>query len=122
MAKWRWVAAGASLMMASSVQAMPAETFLAKVDALMAKGPLALFSSDVGLLKREGQRAGTELRAERLALLAQHQSPAYCPPAKAGMSSDELIARLRRIPKRDLARMDFKAAMKQVLIDKYPCR
>ena len=115
------VAAVAGGMMAASAQAMPATTFLAKADALMAKGPLALFSSDVGLLKKEATQAGGELKAERMALLAQHRPTAYCPPAKSGIQSDELIASLRRIPAPELARMQFKDAFRHILAQKYPC-
>ena len=84
-------------------------------------GPLALFSSDVGLLKQEATQAGTQLKAERLALLAQHRPTAYCPPAKSGIGSDELLASLRRIPAAELARMQFKDAFRHILAQKYPC-
>ena len=121
--KLTWIAAAAvSVLITGSAQAMPAVTFLAKADALVAKGPLALFSSDVGLLKAEAGRAGAELKTERLALLAQHRPAAYCPPAKSAMSSDDLLAGLRRIPRPELARMEFKDAFKRILVQKYPCR
>ena len=113
---------GAALLLASSTAfAIPATTFLARADVLMAKGPLALFSSDVGLLKTEAAHAGAELRAERLALLAQHKPTAYCPPAKSGISSDELIKGLHRIPAPELARLQFKDAFRLILAQKYPC-
>ena len=112
---------GLVALAASPAMAMPAATFLAKADALMAKGPLALFSSDVGLLKTEAAHAGAELKAERLALLAQHKPTAYCPPAKSSISSDELIKSMHRIPAPELAKMQFKDAMRRVLEQKYPC-
>lgn len=123
MTKWRLLAAVAvCVLSAGEASAMPAATFLAKADALMAKGPLALLSSDLDLLKQEAVRAGAELKAERLASVAQHRTTAYCPPVKSGMTSDELLAGLHRIPKPELARLDFKAAMRKVLVQKYPCR
>ena len=106
---------------ASPAIGMPAATFLAKADALMAKGPLALFSSDVGLLKTEASHAGAELKAERLALLAQHRPTAYCPPPKSSINSDELIKSMHRISAPELAKMQFKDAMRRVLEQKYPC-
>ena len=113
---------GAAILCASSAAlAMPATTFLAKAEALMAKGPLALFSSDVVLLKQEATQSATQLKAERLALLAQHRPTAYCPPAKSGIGSDELLASLRRIPAPELARMQFKDAFRHILAQKYPC-
>ncbi len=115
-------AVAAAGLMAGSAEAMPAATFLTKADALMAKGPLAMFSSDVGLLKNETMRAGAELKAERMALLAQHRPAAYCPPAKSAINSDDLLNGLHRIPKPELARMEFKDAFKRILVQKYPCR
>ena len=109
------------LVIAAPAMAMPATTFLAKADALMAKGPMALFSKDVGLLKAEVERAGKELKAERLALVAQRKPTAYCPPAKSSINSDELIKGLHRIPAADLARMQYKDAMRRILEQKYPC-
>lgn len=117
--KFILVAVGA--MIASPALAMPATTFLAKADALMAKGPMALFSKDIGLLKAEGARVGNELKAERLALVAQRKSASYCPPPKSSLSSDELIKGMRRIPKTELAKMQFKDAMRRVLEQKFPC-
>ena len=114
-------AAATAALATATAQAMPAATFLAKADGLMAKGPLALFSSDVGLLKTEGAHAAAELKAERLALVAQHKPTAYCPPVKSAISSDELIKSLRRFPPADLAKMQFKDAFRQVLAQKYPC-
>ena len=108
-------------LIASPALAMPAVTFLAKADALMAKGPMALFSKDVGLLKAEVNRAAAELRAERLAAVAQHQPPNACPPPKSSLSSDELIKAMHRIPAAELTKMQFKDAMKRVLAQKFPC-
>ena len=117
----RTVVGAAFLMASGTALAIPAATFLAKADALLARGPMALFSSDVGLLKTETAHAGAELKAERLALVAQHKPTAYCPPAKSAISSDELIKALHRIPPADLAKMQFKDAFRQVLAQKYPC-
>ena len=117
----RTVVGAAFLMASGTALAIPAATFLAKADALLARGPMALFSSDVGLLKTETAHAGAELKAERLALVAHHKPTAYCPPAKSAISSDELIKALHRIPPADLAKMQFKDAFRQVLAQKYPC-
>lgn len=97
-------------------------TFLAKVAALKAKGPLALMSSDVGLLKREGQAAGEALRTEGRQRAANGQPPLYCPPqGKASIGSNELIAGLQRIPPAQRG-MSLKDGMRRVLIAQYPCR
>jgi len=54
----------------TAADAMNVAVFLDKAGALEKRGPLALFSSDYKLLKREVQTASEQLRAERLA--AQH--------------------------------------------------
>ena len=106
---------------ASPALAMPATTFLTKADALKAKGPMALFSSDLGVLKGEFNHALAELKSERLAREAQHLPRRTCPPAKSSMNSDELMASMHRIPAAELASMQVKDAILQVLAQKYPC-
>ena len=54
----------------ASAQNMPVSTFLAKADALKAKGPLALFSSDIGVLKKEVEAAAVSYRGDRKAAIA----------------------------------------------------
>lgn len=106
----------------ANAQSMPVSTFLAKADSLKSKGPLALMSSDLGLLKREVETAGKTLKDERLASVAAGRKPAYCPPAKSSMNSDELLAAMRAIPPAERPRTDVKSALKGLLIKKYPCR
>jgi hypothetical protein len=106
---------------AASAQSMPVSTFLAKADALESKGPLALMSSDLALLKREAQAAGKSLKEERLAAVAAGRKPAYCPPANASTDSDELLAEMRAIPAAERPRTDVRSALKRLLVKKYPC-
>ena len=105
----------------SASAAMDVATFLAKADALRAKGPMALFSSDVGLLKNEVQSAALALRTERLALLKTGKKAAYCPPAKGSMNSDELMAAMHVVPVAERPRTDVKAVVRSILVRKYPC-
>ena len=100
---------------------MAVSTFLAKADALEKKGPLALMSSDLGRLKREVGTAGESLRKERLAAVAAGRRPAYCPPAKSSLNSDELLATMRAIPPEARPRTDVRSALKAVMVKKYPC-
>ena len=101
-------------------QAMPVSTFLTKSEALMKKGPMAVFSGDLGLLKKEMQRSGGQLKAERLAAVKAGQKPAFCPPAKASMSPNELLNHLRAVPAAQ-RNMPFKAAYRSFLVKKFPC-
>lgn len=102
---------------------MSVATFLAKADALRAKGPAALFSGDMKVLKTEGEAAGaayrTRLSAERAA-----GKPSSCPPpgGKARMSSDQLLAHLRSYPAPARGSTSMKAAMADYFIKTYPCR
>lgn len=106
----------------SSANAMDVATFLAKADALSARGPLAMFSGDLGLLKSEAVNAGRALKAERLAQSAAGKPTAYCPPAGSSMNSDDLLAAMRSIPATERPRVSVQAAMKAMMIRKYPCR
>ena len=106
---------------AASAQSMPVSIFLAKADALEKKGPLALMSSDLGRLKREVGSAGESLRKERLATVAAGRKPAYCPPPKSSMNSDELLAAMRAIPPEARPRTDVRSALKALMVRKYPC-
>jgi len=64
----------------SPLHAMPLSEFLPKAEALQRKGAMALFSSDMGLLKTELKSAGAQLRAERLAAAnARHPKGASTP-------------------------------------------
>ena len=103
-------------------QTMPAATFLAKAEALKKKGALALFSSDMGLLKKEMAGSANVLRTERLAAQKAGRKPAYCPPAKqSGLSPDEIIGHFRSIPPAQLQRMQVKDGFRGLLAKKYPC-
>ena len=57
--------AAASPLAPASAQSMPISEFLAKADALQKKGPMALFSGDIGKLKAEVVNSGKQLRAEQ---------------------------------------------------------
>lgn len=101
--------------------AMPVSEFLIKADALEKKGPMALFSGDLKLLKKEVERSAAALREERLAAIKAGRKPAYCPPEKAGLGSKELLTRFRAIPASEQA-MPVRDALRGVMVAKYPCR
>ena len=111
----------ATTPMTGAMAAMDVATFLGKADALRAKGPMALFSSDIGLLKREVTTASGALRAERLAEVKAGRKPAYCPPAKGSMNSDELLAAMRAVPPTERPRTDIGTVLRSIMIRKFPC-
>jgi hypothetical protein len=102
-------------------QSMPVSQFLADAEALQKKGAMALFSSDLRLLKQEIQNSGKQLRAEQKAARQAGRTPATCMPAKASMNSNELLAHFRSIPA-EQRNMPVKAALAGLMRKKYPCR
>lgn len=108
---------------AASAQSMNAETFYQKAVALKSRGPLALFSSDLKPLMREGQASGQAAATARKAALAAHQTPRYCPPTDVhGMAQQEFLDRLAAIPQADRRAITMQEAMNRILGAKYPCR
>lgn len=100
---------------------MSVATFLAKADALKAKGPAALFSSDMGVLKSEGKAAGENYRL-RLQREKAAGRPSSCPPPGVKVNSDDLLAFLRTYPVAARPRVSMNQAMADYFIRKYPCR
>ena len=120
----RSIATLALALMATPALAAPGDmsvaTFLAKADSLRAKGPLALMSSDMGLLKTEGTAAGQAYRA-RLAEERIVGRPSSCPPQGSRISSDQLLAHLRTYPVPVRPRTTMRAAMADYFIKAFPC-
>ena len=107
---------------AANAQNMPLNQFLAKATALEKKGPMALFSSDLGRLKKEIENSAKQLRAERLAAKAAGRPQAFCPPEKGGsMNSNEILSHFRSIPPAQRDRMRTRDGMRSLMVRKYPC-
>ena len=107
---------------ATAIQAMNVATFLQKAEALEKKGMAAMFSSDLGLLKREIRTASAQLKTEREAAKRAGRPTAYCPPAKASLNSNELMVHFRAIPPAQRARTEVRDGLRSLLARKYPCR
>ena len=115
----------ACLALAAPVLAAPGDmnvaTFLAKADALKAKGVTAMFSSDLKLLRTEGQAAGANYKA-RLNAERATGKPSSCPPKGTKVDSDKLLAFLRTYPEPVRPRVSMKQAMADYFARNYPCR
>lgn len=100
---------------------MSVATFLAKSDALRAKGLGAIGSPDIKLLRAEGQAAGqaygARLQAERAA-----GKPSSCPPKGARPSSDQVLDHLRSYPAAKRTGITMKVAMADYFIKTWPCK
>lgn len=115
--------ASAALLATPAHAEMPIATFLAKADALKAKGMLAVMSSDIGLLKKEVQTAGKSYRARIDGDKATGRVPHSCPPPKGAvkMDSEELIGHFRNIPQPQRATTNVTAGFYSLMKKKYPC-
>ena len=100
---------------------MSVATFLAKADALVAKGFMALASSDIGLLKSEGGSAAAAYRA-RLDQERGAGHPSSCPPRSATVGQTQLLSHLRSYPAAVRAGTTMRTAFADYFIKTYPCR
>jgi hypothetical protein len=122
--RWMWTGLAAAAIVGASCPAaarMPASLFLKKADSLRARGPLALFSSDLKTLQFEAEAAGDELHLEHAERMASHQSTDWCAPVAKYLGPRELIEGMHALPRADLDRMDIKQAMRAVFARDYPC-
>jgi len=116
------VLTAALIALPAALHAMTVAVFLEKADALRSRGALAMFSSDLSLLKGEVRAAAAAVRAERLAAVRAGRRPAFCPPAPGGrFDSDELLRHFHAIPPAQRARMQVRDGLRSLLVRKYPC-
>lgn len=116
------LAALAVVIPVGALQAMTVAAFLEKADALRARGMMAMFSSDIGLLKGEVTSAGATLRAEAAAARLAGRPPAFCAPERVQMSSNELLAFFRSVPPAQRQRLEVRDAMRFYMVRRFPCR
>ncbi len=100
---------------------MSVATFLAKADALKAKGPMALFSSDIKVLQQEGNDAGMAYKAQLDAERAAGH-PSSCPPKGVRIDSDQVLTHLRSYPADQRPRITMRTAMADLFKKTWPCR
>lgn len=100
---------------------MTLATFLAKADKLKSRGALALFSSDLKVLKREVTGSAELYRKQLTADKNAGREPHSCPPAKGSMNSDELLAHFRSYPEAQRARLTVRTGFFDLMKRRYPC-
>lgn len=118
-----FLAAGGLMLVAVPAEAMSVAEFLAKVNALKAKGAMAMFSSDIGLLKQEMEGASAAYRADLATAVAAGKQPSSCPPPKGQvkMGSSELIAAFEKIPPAQRG-ISVKQAFAAMMQQRFPCK
>ncbi len=107
----------------TAASAQDVARFMVRVDKLLARGPLALFSRDFYRLRREIEADGDALKKVFAREKAAGRTTAFCPPAqgKPRVGKHEYLAALRAVPvaKRDTT--DTKDVLRSLLERKYPC-
>ena len=100
---------------------MNVATFLAKANALKAKGMMAMLSPDIKVLQSEAQAAGMAYRGQ---LEAERKAghPSSCPPQGARVNSDELLAQINTYPAGKRTQITVKTAMADLFRAKFACR
>ena len=99
---------------------MPVSVFMAKAEALRAAGAMALFSSDIGVLKAEVSGSAQAFR-HQVKVEAANGRPSACPPEHAALTSDDLIAQMRSYPANARERIPVSEAVADLLRKRYPC-
>jgi hypothetical protein len=118
----KWLLVGLLAAVPASAQAMDIQTFLAKADALKAKGVMALMSSDLDLLKAEIKTQANALGAEQNAARAAKRPVAFCLPSPLRLDNDEILATFRTIPEAQRPRTPVKEGLRVMFTRKFPCR
>lgn len=107
----------------ASAQAMTVAEFLAKANALKAKGLFAMGSPDIKLLTGEMTAVAQAYRADIEGARKAGRTPHSCPPPKGQtkLGSKELLADFEAIPPAQRG-MSVKTAFYALMRKRYPCR
>ena len=100
--------------------AMSVATFIAKAEALQAKGAMAFFSSDISLLKGEVAGSAQAFRRQIKAEAASGK-PSACLLGRASLTSDDLLAHMRSYPAGARPRIPVSEAVAELFRKRYPC-
>ncbi len=119
------LASALCLIIAAPLHAQPGDmklsTFMAKVDGLKSKGPLALVSKDFKVVKGEVEGAAETYKAKIKSDKSAGRKPHSCPPEGGSMSSDELLAHFETYPKAKRSSTTVRAGLYDLMKKKYPC-
>ncbi len=106
-----------------TAEAMSVAEFVAKGEALRAKGVLALTSSDIALLRDEVKAAAASYRASLKADLAAGRKPSSCPPpvGQSNIEGRDVLAYFKTLPAAQ-QKQSVKAAFPGLMKQRYPCK
>lgn len=121
---------GALAVLAASLAASPLvakagdmslAVFMPKAEGLMAKGPLAAMSSDMGIVTGEVEGAAKTYRARIMSDKKAGKAPHSCPLKKGGMTSGELMKHFSTYPVSRRSSTTVRMAFFDLMKKKYPC-
>lgn len=116
------LAAALVVVPVTAAHAMTVAVFLQKAEALKKRGPMALLSSDLSLLKTEVRTAAAHLKAERESAARAGRRAAFCPPANVSLNAEDVLNHMRSIPPAQRPRMEVRDALRLYMQRRYPCR
>ena len=120
------IAAISALALAAPLAAEPGDmsvaTFLEKAEKLKKKGPLALMSSDLKLLKGEVTGSASAYRSKLKADKAAGRAPHSCPPEAGSLNSDELLKHYQSYPVAKRGSVTVRQGFYDMMKKRYPCR
>lgn len=119
--KLRSMFAIALLAAPAGASAMPVSTFLVKADSLKAKGPFALFSSDLKLLSNQVKADFAQILSDHAAAKKAHRATDFCPPASVNLTDKDIVAAMQAVPPAARARTDSREALRGLMVRRYPC-
>jgi hypothetical protein len=99
---------------------MAISSFLAKADALQAKGPAAASGSDLAALRMEVNGAVQAYRAQLRSEVAQGH-PSSCPPPRAPFTSTDVLAQMQTYPTAVRPRTSVSTVVADLFRKRYPC-
>lgn len=111
----------AAALTAAPACAMDVATFIAKGEALKARGVLAMFSSDLKVVRAEAREASRLYQADKEARAKAGLPPISCPPEGAKLGAMEFFDELKKMPVAERG-MPMKDGMAWVSRRKFPCR
>lgn len=117
----KMAAAVCALAVAAPALAMPVGEFLPRAERLKARGPAAVFSSDLKPIMAEMKRVTQAYRADIQRAKATGQPSRSCPPAgKMKLDPDDFLGALRSIPASQRS-IDMSEAFHRYMAAKFPC-
>ncbi len=102
-------------------RSMNAEVFYQRAAALEQMGATAVLSSDYDRILAEARSAMNGVQREN-AVARRTGKPLYCPPKSAQPQAEQLFGDLRAMGKLRRKAITTQVALRNIMIQRYPCR